>query len=62
LKFAKGKRNLLLFIVILFFQCIVICFSGVGLIQNDGKCNEDDFQQQIYFDNITNIFGSDGKC
>jgi len=44
------------------FQGIVICFSGVGLIQKDGKFNEDDFQQEIYFHHVTNIFDSEGKC
>jgi len=44
------------------FKGIVICFSGVGLIQRDETCNEYGFQQEIYFDHVTNIFGSEGKC
>jgi hypothetical protein len=32
------------------------------MILKDGKCNKDDFQQEIYFDHVTSIFDSEGKC
>ena len=62
MKFVTGKRNSLSLLPLFSFQGIAVCFSGVGVIQKDGKHNKDDFKQEIYFDHVTHIFDSEGKC